>query len=59
VILALAHTRPPHPLLVEPTVRHALEEDLGRSGDITSDLIVPPETKAHAKLVARKPGTVA
>ncbi len=59
MILALAHTRPPHPLLVEPTVRHALEEDLGRAGDITSDLIVPPETKAHAKLVARKPGTVA
>ena len=58
--LALATTRPPHPLLVEPIVRHALEEDMGRAGDITSDLIVPPETKAHAKLaVARKAGTIA
>jgi nicotinate-nucleotide pyrophosphorylase (carboxylating) len=58
VILALAETRPPHPLLVEPIVRHALEEDMGRAGDITSDLIISPETKAHAKLVARKAGTV-
>jgi nicotinate-nucleotide pyrophosphorylase (carboxylating) len=56
--LALAFTRPPHALLVEPIVRHALEEDLGRAGDITSDLTVPPETKANAKLVARKGGTI-
>jgi nicotinate-nucleotide pyrophosphorylase (carboxylating) len=59
VILALAETRPPHNLLVEPIVRHALEEDMGRAGDITSDLIVPPNTKTHAKLVARKAGTIA
>jgi nicotinate-nucleotide pyrophosphorylase (carboxylating) len=51
--------RPPHRLLIEPIVRHALEEDLGRAGDITSDLIVPPERRLEAKLVARKPGTVA
>ncbi len=57
--LALPFTRPPHPLLVEPIVRHALEEDLGRAGDITSELTVPPETKASAKLVARKGGTIA
>jgi nicotinate-nucleotide pyrophosphorylase (carboxylating) len=51
--------RPPHRLLIEPTVRHALEEDLGRAGDITSDLIVPRERRLAARLVARKPGTIA
>jgi nicotinate-nucleotide pyrophosphorylase (carboxylating) len=57
--LALPFTRPPHALLIEPIVRHALEEDLGRAGDITSELTVPPETKANAKLVARQSGTIA
>ncbi len=57
--LALPFTNPPHALLVEPTVVHALEEDLGRAGDITSDLIVPAAKKAKAKLVARQPGTIA
>jgi len=56
---ALPFTRPPHPLLVEPIVRHALEEDLGRAGDITSDLVVPADRRAKAALVARKPGTIA
>jgi nicotinate-nucleotide pyrophosphorylase (carboxylating) len=57
--VALPFTRPPQALLVEPIVRHALEEDLGRAGDITSDLIVPAEQKTAARLVARKAGTVA
>ncbi|HEY1632210.1 MAG TPA: carboxylating nicotinate-nucleotide diphosphorylase [Rhizomicrobium sp.] len=52
-------TRPPHALLFEPIVRHALQEDLGRAGDITSDLILPPGETAKVKLAARKPGTVA
>ena len=56
---ALSFTRPPHPLLVEPIVRHALVEDLGRAGDITSDLIVPADRRILARLVARKPGTIA
>jgi nicotinate-nucleotide pyrophosphorylase (carboxylating) len=51
--------RPPHRLLIEPVVRHALEEDLGRAGDVTSDLIVPAEKRIAARLVARKPGTIA
>jgi nicotinate-nucleotide pyrophosphorylase (carboxylating) len=59
VPLALPFTNPPHALLVEPTVVQALEEDLGRAGDITSDLIIPAAKKAKAKLVARKPGTIA
>jgi nicotinate-nucleotide pyrophosphorylase (carboxylating) len=57
--LALPFTRPPEAGLVEPTVRRALEEDLGRAGDLTSDLILPPDRRASAKLAARKPGTVA
>jgi nicotinate-nucleotide pyrophosphorylase (carboxylating) len=57
--LALPFTHPPHALLVEPIVAHALEEDLGRAGDITSDLIIPATKKACAKLVARKAGTIA
>jgi len=58
-MIALPFTRPPHALLIEPIVRHALEEDLGRAGDITSELTVAPDAKASAKLVARKPGTIA
>src|SRR6201996_9770494 len=57
--LALPFPRPPHALLVEPIVVHALEEDLGRAGDITSELIIPESKKAKVKLAARKPGTIA
>src|SRR2546421_3392970 len=56
---ALPFTRPPSPLLIEPQVRAALEEDLGRAGDITSDLIIPADQQATARLVARKPGRIA
>jgi nicotinate-nucleotide pyrophosphorylase (carboxylating) len=59
LIPALPFARPPHRLLFEPTVRRALEEDLGRAGDITTDLTIPPERRIEAKLVARKPGTIA
>lgn len=58
-VIALPFTRPPHALLIEPVVRHALEEDLGRAGDITSELTVPADTRATAKLVAREAGTIA
>jgi nicotinate-nucleotide pyrophosphorylase (carboxylating) len=58
-MIALDFTRPPAPMLVEPIVRHALEEDLGRAGDVTSDLTIPAETKASARLAARRPGTIA
>ena len=57
--LAFPFTRPPHALLLDPTVRTALEEDLGRAGDITSDLTIPATMRADAKLVTRKPGTIA
>jgi nicotinate-nucleotide pyrophosphorylase (carboxylating) len=58
-MIALEFTRPPPDLLVEPIVRHALEEDLGRAGDITSALTIPAEQTASAILAARQPGTVA
>lgn len=46
-------------LLYEPLVRRALEEDLGRAGDLTSDAVLPPDLKAEAAIVARKAGRVA
>ena len=50
---ALAFTRPPHALLIEPIVRHALLEDLGRAGDITSELTVPVQTRSSCNLAVR------
>lgn len=47
------------PLLYEPLIRRALEEDLGRAGDLTSDAILPADLKAEAVVVARKPGRIA
>src|ERR1700760_2809178 len=59
MMLALPFTRPPAALLVEPSVRAALEEDLGRAGDVSSELTVPAEKTATARFVARKPGRIA
>ena len=56
---ALPFTHPPHNLLIEPIVRHALEEDFGRAGDITSELTIEAGARATAKLAARKAGTIA
>lgn len=56
---ALPFTRPPHSLLFEPIVRRALEEDLGRAGDITSELTIPTEVQSSATIVARKAGSLA
>lgn len=47
------------PLVVKKAVRRALDEDLGRAGDITSAATIPAGKQAKAKLVARKPGTIA
>jgi nicotinate-nucleotide pyrophosphorylase (carboxylating) len=46
-------------LLVEPVVRAALLEDLGRAGDITTMATVPPSAKAKGVIAARQPGVVA
>jgi nicotinate-nucleotide pyrophosphorylase (carboxylating) len=50
--------RTPPFLLMEQTVRLALEEDLGRAGDLTSDLVLPAGKHATALLVARQAGTI-
>jgi nicotinate-nucleotide pyrophosphorylase (carboxylating) len=46
-------------LLVEPIVRAALVEDLGRAGDITTAAVVPKEARFSGAMVARRPGTIA
>ena len=46
-------------VMVEPAVRAALLEDLGRAGDLTTDAIVSAEASARTALVARQPGVVA
>lgn len=46
-------------LMVEPVVRAALLEDLGRAGDLTTDAIVPATARARTALVARQHGVVA
>ncbi len=46
-------------LIIEPIVRAALLEDLGRAGDITSDAIVPRAAQVEAMIAARQPGIVA
>jgi nicotinate-nucleotide pyrophosphorylase (carboxylating) len=51
---------PPLPaIMIEPSVRAALLEDLGRAGDLTTDSIVPADVRTTCALVARQPGVVA
>lgn len=51
---------PPLPtILIEPVVRTALLEDLGRAGDLTSDAVVPPQLRASMTLSARQAGVIA
>ncbi len=46
-------------LLLEPAIRAALLEDLGRAGDVTSDAVIPPGTTATAVMRAREAGIAA
>src|ERR1700754_3410451 len=46
-------------IMIEPLVRMALLEDLGRAGDLTTDAIVPADCRAATQLVARQAGVVA
>lgn len=51
---------PPLPrLLMEPAIRGALAEDLGRAGDVTTEATIPAGTKARAWLRARDAGVAA
>lgn len=47
------------PFIVKDLVKRALEEDLGRVGDITTDNTIPSFSKSSASIVARKEGVVA
>jgi nicotinate-nucleotide pyrophosphorylase (carboxylating) len=47
------------PLVIDEAVHRALDEDLGRAGDITSIATIPETTVAHAMMVARQAGMIA
>ncbi len=47
------------PLVIDEAVQRALDEDLGRAGDITSMATIPETTHAHAVLIARQAGVIA
>lgn len=46
-------------IMLEPLVRAALLEDLGRAGDLTTDAIVPADARAEVRLAARQAGVLA
>jgi nicotinate-nucleotide pyrophosphorylase (carboxylating) len=47
------------PLAVDEAVQRALDEDLGRAGDITSIATIPEAAGARAVMVARQAGVIA
>src|SRR5436190_11759777 len=47
------------PLVIDEAVTRALDEDLGRAGDVTSIATVPVGTRGRAVLAARQSGTIA
>ncbi len=51
-------TEPLPDSLIAPIVRAALAEDLGRAGDVTSQLCVPADARLRATFASRKPGVV-
>lgn len=46
-------------ILIEPVVRMALAEDLGRAGDVTALACIPEGARMKAAFAARKPGVLA
>ena len=46
-------------ILIEPVVRAALAEDLGRAGDVTAQACEPAEARMTAVFAARRFGVVA
>jgi nicotinate-nucleotide pyrophosphorylase (carboxylating) len=48
-----------NPLLIDEAVRRALQEDLGRAGDITTLATIPAAARASAVIAARRPGVLA
>lgn len=46
-------------VILEPLVRAALAEDLGRAGDITSNSVIPKDARAIVVMAAREEGRIA
>lgn len=46
-------------ILIEPIIRAALAEDLGRAGDVTAQACIPVDARMSAVFAARKAGVVA
>ena len=46
-------------VVIEPLVRLALTEDFGRGGDITTDVVIPSDTRMRAVVGAREGGVAA
>ena len=46
-------------MLIDQAVKAALEEDLGRAGDITTQATIPESARARALIVAREAGVIA
>lgn len=55
----MKHLFPLPAIMLEPLVRAALLEDLGRAGDLTTDAIVPNKQRTTTVLAARQPGVIA
>lgn len=56
----MTHMPPPLPdVILDPLVRLALAEDLGRAGDLTTDATIPVGTQMACEIRARKPGRLA
>lgn len=50
---------PLSPILIEPAVRAALAEDLGRGGDLTTDIVIDDDAWVKASINARQVGALA
>ena len=57
--MTLTDLEPLSPLFIEPAVRAALVEDLGRAGDITTEATIPAAAKARVVIRAREDGRIA
>ncbi|WP_417832520.1 carboxylating nicotinate-nucleotide diphosphorylase [Terasakiella sp.] len=49
---------PLSPILIEPAVRNALAEDLGRGGDLTTDIVIDDDAWVKASINARQVGAL-
>ena len=56
----MTHVPPPLPaIILDPIVKLALAEDLGRAGDLTTDATIPVDTDMSVVIAAREPGVIA